>query len=132
MIESVTKYVKQDKNSNEILRSHLKVIKAKSSDSNTLKEVKSMEDIIDVSLSRGKLVLLALKKDMDSYMDTFSPEYVMFNEVLKDEMLMFKRMRGGYIVYKVNAEGEITYSKPYIELVPALNGFVEVYLGRIK
>ena len=132
MIEDITNYVKQDKNSNEVIRGHLKVMKAKSSDEDVLREIKSMEEIVDISLSRGKLVLMSLKKDLDAYLDTYSMEYIMFSEVVKDGMLMFKRLKNGYVVYKTNKNGDVTYSKPYIQLVMALNGFVEVYTGRLK
>ena len=107
-------------------------MKAKSSDEDVLREIKSMEEIVDISLSRGKLVLMSLKKDLDAYLDTYSMEYIMFSEVVKDGMLMFKRLKNGYVVYKTNKDGEVTYSKPYIKLVMALNGFVEVYTGRLK
>ena len=132
MIENITNYVKQDRDSNEVLRSHLKVMRAKSSDADVLKEIKGMEDIINVSLNRGKLVLMSLKKDLDAHLDTYSIEYIMFSESLKDGMLMCKRLKNGYVIYKTNKDGEVVFSKPYIELVQALNGFVEVYIGRLK
>ena len=127
MIKKIIDYVAQNKSSDLALYDMIKVIKAKSTNSDIVKGLVGIETSIAISIKRNKALLDTLKDGLDDYSQQFASEFNLLYEVIGDNFLILRKVIGGYQVLLTSKEGNTIDSKTYIRQIEAMENFIRLY-----
>lgn len=127
MIKELTEYIAQDGASNLFLYEKIKIIKAKSSDSNVIDILNDMENVIKLSIYKNKKALIVLKNNFENYSQQFSKDFNLLHEVINDNFLILSKLKNGYHILLTNKAGETIKSKTYVEQIDAIKYFIELF-----
>lgn len=127
MINRIIDYVSQNNISDARVYDMIKIIKAKSSDSNVIEGLSNIETSIGISIKRNRALLKVLKEGLDDYSQQFSNEFNLLYEVVNGNFLILSKLKGGYHILLTSKDGDTITSKTYIKQVDAMEHFIELY-----